>query len=77
MVLACELLHRGPADPEDRPAATVRAADLYALKLASAREPESTEEQIVRLQHGTLPVDLGRRAGIASVTRSQVSPSLL
>jgi hypothetical protein len=70
------LLGSGAADREDRDPPPVRAAHLDALKLAPTDEPEGPEEEVVGLKHWTLPVDCGRRGGLASV-RIEVGPSLL
>jgi hypothetical protein len=52
-------------DREDRDAAPVRAAHLDPAQLAAPHEPEGPEEEIVGFQHVVLPVDCGRRGGLA------------
>ena len=76
VVVARRLVDPGAADREDRDAAPVRAAHLDAVKLAATHEPEGSEEEVVGLKHWALPVDCGRRGGLAS-GRIEVSPSLL
>jgi hypothetical protein len=70
------LLGPGTADREDRDPTPVRATDLDRLELAPADEPERAEEEVVGLEHWTLPVDCGRRGGLAFL-RIEVGPSLL
>lgn len=66
MVLPLHVLEPGARDREDRHAAPVRAAYLHRLELAATHEPEGSEEEVVRLKHWALPVDCGRRGGLAS-----------
>ena len=76
MVVPRGLLDPGAADREDRDPTPVRAADLDRLELAPADKPQGADEEVVGLKHWTLPVDCGRRGGLACV-RIEVSPSLL
>jgi len=76
VVVARGLLGPGAGDREDRDSTAVRPADLDRLELAAADEPEGTEEEVVGLEHWTLPVDCGRRGGLASL-QIEVGPSLL
>jgi len=76
VVVPCGLLDSGAADREDRDPTPVRPADLDAPKLAAADEPQGSEEEVIGLKHWTLPVDCGRRGGLACF-RIEVSPSLL
>jgi hypothetical protein len=46
------------------------------VKLAATHEPEGSEEEVVGLKHWALPVDCGRRGGLAC-GRIEVGPSLL
>jgi len=76
VVVPCGLLDPGASDREDRDSTPVRPADLDRLELAPADEPKGPEEEVVGLEHWTLPVDCGRRGGLASV-RIEVGLSLL
>jgi hypothetical protein len=76
VVVPSGLLGPGTADREHRDSTAVRPADLDRLELAPADEPEGAEEEVVGLKHWTLPVDCGRRGGLACV-RIEVGPSLL
>jgi hypothetical protein len=76
VVVTHRLVDPGAADREDRDPAPVRAAHLDAVKLAATHEPEGSEEEVVRLKHWSLPVDCGRRGGLAC-GRIEVGPSLL
>jgi hypothetical protein len=75
VVVALGIRHTGPADPEDRDAAAVRAAHLDRLELAATHEPEGPEEEVVRLQHVSLPGL--REERWVSFYKVEVSPSLL
>jgi hypothetical protein len=76
VVVACRFLGAGAADREDRDPTPVRAAHLDTAQLAATHEPEGSEEEVVRLKHWALPVDYGRRGGLACV-RIEVGQSLL
>jgi hypothetical protein len=76
VVVACRFLGSGASDREDRDATSVRAAHLDSAQLAATHEPEGSEEEVVRLKHWALPVDYGRRGGLACV-RIEVGQSLL
>jgi len=68
VVLALNVVEPWARDREDRYAPPVRAAHLDRLELAATHEPEGSEEEVVRLKHWALPVDCGRRGGVASDT---------
>jgi hypothetical protein len=76
VIVASGLLGPGAADREDRDPTPVRPAHLDCLELAPADEPEGAEEEVVGLEHWSLPVDCGRRGGLASL-QIEVGPSLL
>jgi hypothetical protein len=50
-------------DREDRDPTPVRAAHLDAFELAPADEPEGPEEEVVGLEHWTLPWTAGGEVG--------------
>ncbi len=63
MVVPHGLVEPGAADREDRDSTPVRAAHLDALELAPADEAEGPEEEVVGLQHWTLPWTAGGEVG--------------
>jgi len=63
VVVTYRFVEARAADPEDREASPVRAAYLDASKLAPADEPEGPEEEVVGLQHWTLPWTAGGEVG--------------
>ena len=65
MVLAHDVVEPRTADREDRDSPPVRPAHRDALELAATHEPEGSEEEVVGLKHWGLPVDCGRRGGLA------------
>jgi hypothetical protein len=76
VVVTRRFVDAGAGDREDRDAASVRAAYLDPPQLAATHEPEGPEEEVVRLKHLALPVDYGRRGGLACI-RIEVGQSLL
>jgi len=63
VVVPHRLLEPRAADREDCDATPVRAAHLDTLELASADEPEGSEEEVVGLEHWTLPWTAGGEVG--------------
>jgi hypothetical protein len=76
VVLALDVVEPRARDREDRHAPPVRAAHLDRLELAAANEPEGPEEEIVGLEHWTLPWTAGGEVGYV-VGGSELSPALL
>jgi len=56
VVVALGLGHPGTLDAEEGHPAPVRPAHLDPAQLAATGEPESPEEDVVCLKHGSLPV---------------------
>ncbi len=63
MVVPDRFIEPRAADREDRDPSPVRSAHLDALELAPANEPECPEEEVVGLEHWTLPWTAGGEVG--------------
>jgi len=63
VVLPRGVLDGRPGDAEEGDAPPVRAAHLDGLELAAADEAQCPEEEVIGLEHVSLPVDCGRRDG--------------
>ena len=63
VVLPRSVLDARPGDPEEGDAPSVRATHLDVPELAAADEAQGPEEEVVGLEHVSLPVDCGRRGG--------------
>ena len=63
MVLTRGVLDGRPDDAEEGHASPVRAADLDGLELAAADEAQSAEEEVVGLEHVSLPWTAGGEVG--------------
>jgi hypothetical protein len=52
VILPLDVFHAWPRDAEDRHPSAVDSADYYLLDLSSSDEPESSEEEVIGLEHG-------------------------
>ena len=76
MVVALGVFHPRPGDAEDGDASAVRSTHLDGLELAAADEAQRPEEEVVGLEHVSLPCGL-REERWDTVATIGVSPSLL